>query len=95
MGDARRRDDPEELQPQVRLHALDEALAATEQDRHHVQLELVDQAGRQVLADDLRGTFGSQSATSSQLMEIPLLASGSGRVTASASTASARHRGIR
>jgi hypothetical protein len=53
VRDAGRFDHPDLLQLEVGADALEQARAPTEQERHDVQLRLVDVPGRQVLVDDV------------------------------------------
>ena len=55
MGDAGRFDRADLLQRQV-ADVIQQALSTTQQDRHDVQLHLVDEAGREVLPRDVRST---------------------------------------
>src|SRR5215211_2070662 len=53
VRDPRRLDRPEFLELQIRSHSVEEARASAQEDRRDVQLQLVDQTGRQVLVDDV------------------------------------------
>src|SRR5215211_5712490 len=53
VRDPRRLDRPEFLELQIRSYSVEEARASAQEDRRDVQLQLVDQTGRQVLVDDV------------------------------------------
>src|SRR5829696_5640611 len=53
VRDPRRLDCAELLELQIRSYSVEEARASAQEDRRDVQLQLVDQTGRQVLVDDV------------------------------------------
>ncbi len=54
MRDAGRLEDADRLQRHVRPDALEETRAAAQQDRHEVQLQLVEQPGGEIFVDHVR-----------------------------------------